>query len=152
MATRKQPAQGWVKQDDRLFMLEACIISSPMTEKFVKKNKVISRTIQIRGDQMLEDLHHAIFDAFDRDDEHMFEFQVGRKGPMDPKARRYVLSGAFEIPTPRTPKVAGDVTRTTIGSLDLKVDERALATNSARRVALMSSRAADAQSCNFHVR
>jgi len=97
---RKRPARGWVKQDDRLFTLEVCIISGPMTQKFVKKNKVISRTIQIRGDQTLEDLHCAIFDAVDREDQHMFEFQVGGKGPMDPKARRYVLSGAFENPTP----------------------------------------------------
>ena len=55
-----------MEQDDRLFTLEVCIISGPMTEKFVKKNKVISRTIQIRGDRTLEDLHYAIFDAFDR--------------------------------------------------------------------------------------
>ena len=51
MATRKKPAQGSMKQDHRLFMLEVCIISGPMTEKFVKKNKAISRTMQIRGDQ-----------------------------------------------------------------------------------------------------
>ena len=57
----------------------------------MKKNRVISRTIQIRGDQTLEDLHHAIFYAFGREDEHMYEFQVGGKGPMDPKARRYTL-------------------------------------------------------------
>jgi hypothetical protein len=31
MAKRKQPTLGWVKQDDRLFTLEVCIISGPMT-------------------------------------------------------------------------------------------------------------------------
>ena len=120
MAKRKKPAQGLTKQDDRLFTLEVYILTGPMTEKFVKENKVICRSIQIRGSQMLEDLHHAIFDAFDREDEHMYEFQVGGKGPMDAKARRYVLSGTFEVPTPRTPQAAGDVARTTIGSLGLK--------------------------------
>ena len=120
MAMGKTRARGWVKKDDRLFTLEVCIVGGPMTEKFIKKNKVICRTIQIRGDQTLEDLHYAIFDAFDREDEHMYEFQVGGKGPMDPKARRYVLSGAFENPMPGTPRAAGDVTRTTIGSLGLK--------------------------------
>jgi hypothetical protein len=39
----------------------------------------------MRGDQTLEDLHHAIFDAFGRWEQHMYEFQFG-KGPMDPKA------------------------------------------------------------------
>ncbi len=68
MAKGKKPAPGWVKQDDRLFTLEVFIISGPMTEKFVKKNKVVSRTIQIRGDQTLENLHYAIYRAFDRDD------------------------------------------------------------------------------------
>jgi hypothetical protein len=48
-----------------------------MTAEFAKRNKVISRTIQIRGDQTLEDLHHAIFAAFDREEEHMYEFQIG---------------------------------------------------------------------------
>ena len=101
MAKRKRPAARWVKKDDRLFTVEVFLISGPMTEKFVKKNKVISRTIQLRGDQTLEELHHAIFDAFDREDAHMYEFQVGGKGPMDPKARRYVLSGEFEVSTLR---------------------------------------------------
>ena len=87
MAKRKKPAQGLVKQDDCLFTLEVCIISGPMTEKFAKKNKVISRTIQIRGAQTLEILHYAMFGAFGREDEHMYEFQVGGKGAMDPKAR-----------------------------------------------------------------
>ncbi len=123
MAKHRQRARGWVKKDDRLFTVGVCIIGGPMTEKFLKKNKAVCRTIQIRGDQTLEDLHHAIFDAFDREDQHMYEFQVGGKGPMDPKARRYVLTGAFENPIPGTPRAAGDVTRTTIGSMGLKKDD-----------------------------
>jgi hypothetical protein len=114
---------GWVKRDERLFTLEVCIIGGPMTAKFARKNKVICRTIQIRGDQTLECLHYAIFDAFDREDEHMYEFRVGGKGPMDPKAKKYMLSGAFENPLPGTPQAAGDVMRTTIGSLGLKKDD-----------------------------
>ena len=123
MVKRKQPSRRWVKLDDRLFTLEVCITSGPMTEKFIKKNKVVCRTIEIRGDQTLEDLHYAIFDAFDREDQHMYEFQVDGKGPMDPKARRYVLSGAFENPMSGTPRAAGDVTRISIDSLELKKDD-----------------------------
>jgi len=32
------------------------------------------RRITIRGDQTLKDLHHAIFRAFDRYDEHLYAF------------------------------------------------------------------------------
>jgi len=123
MEKRNQPEQGWVKQDDRLFTLEVCIISGPMTEKFMKKNKAICRTIQIRGDQTLEDLHNAIFDAFDREEEHMYEFQVGGKGPQDPKARKYGLSedrgGGFLGRLFGSKKQAGTVNEA-IGSLGLK--------------------------------
>src|SRR5207248_6036324 len=74
-----------------LYELQVSIISGMITKDFAKKNPYLQRTIQIRGDQTLEDLHDAIFDAFDRSDAHMYEFQIGGKRPMDPKARRYVL-------------------------------------------------------------
>jgi hypothetical protein len=84
---------------------------------------VISRTIKIRGDQTLKDLHNAIFDAFGREDEHMYEFQFG-KGPMDPKGPRYVLPAAFENPDGERNPPTGRVDRTTIDSLGLKVGDR----------------------------
>ncbi|MCX5685462.1 MAG: hypothetical protein NT049_17535 [Planctomycetota bacterium] len=123
MAQRRRRTGTWVLKDDRLFTLDVFIINGPMAKKFVEKNKVVSRTIQMRGDQTLEDLHYAVFDVFKRFDQHMYEFQFGGKGPMDPKARRYVLPGAFENPMPGAPKPAGDVALTTIGSLGLKVDD-----------------------------
>src|SRR5215212_11592707 len=92
-----------------------------MTESFLEKTRVISRTIQIRGDQTLAELHRAIFDAFNREQEHMYEFQVGGEGPMDPKARRYVLHAAINDPSGDKP--AGDVKQTTVGSLDLQVND-----------------------------
>src|SRR3954466_3355001 len=99
MARSKKPAKKASKPtgqaEARLYTLEVFLLSGPITEKFAKKNPVVSRTIQMRGDQTLQDLHHAIFDAFDREDEHMYEFQFG-KGPMDPEGRRYVLPGADE--------------------------------------------------------
>ena len=105
-----------------LYTLEIFIISGPVTPKFAKKNPVVSRTIEIRGNQTLEDLHHAIFKAFDREDEHMYEFQVGGKGPNDPQARRYGVSmspqgerGLVEL--------EGDVAQTTLDALKLKQDE-----------------------------
>jgi hypothetical protein len=116
-AASQQPAsQG----QGRLYTLEVFIISGPITEKFAKKNPVVSRTIQMRGDQTLEDLHHAIFDAFDRFDEHLYEFQFG-KGPMDPKAPRYVLPSAFETDLGDEKRPAGRVDQTTLDSLGLEV-------------------------------
>jgi hypothetical protein len=74
----------------RLYTLEVFLISGPITEDFASKNPVVSRTIQILGDQTLQDLHEVIFDAFGRWEEHMYEFQCGT-GPMDPQGPRYVL-------------------------------------------------------------
>jgi hypothetical protein len=107
--------------DKRLYTLDVFIISGPMTDRFVRENRVISRTIQIRGNQSLEVLHNTIFSAFDREDNHMYEFQIGGKGPMDPKARRYTLHIYDDDDDENTP--AGDVEWTTIGSLGLKVDD-----------------------------
>src|SRR6516162_11191506 len=99
MARPKKPAVKPHKPTDqgdvRFYTLEVFLLSGPVTEKFAKRNPVVSRTIQIRGDQTLEDLHHALFDAFGRWEEHLYEFQFG-KGPMDPKGPRYVLPSALQ--------------------------------------------------------
>jgi len=127
MARSRKPAAKAsrpTEQDKvRLYTLEVFIISGPVAKKFAKKNPVVSRTIQIRGDQTLEDLHHAVFDAFGRWEEHMYEFQFG-KGPMDPKARRYVLPNALEIQKGQPNPPIGRVDETTIESLTLKVGDR----------------------------
>lgn len=111
-----------VDQTPQLFELEVALLDGPLTKAFLKKNPAVLRTIEIRGDQTLTELHHAIFDAYDREDEHMYEFQVGGKGPHDADARRYVLPMAMDDPF-SDQKPAGDVTQTTIASLGLKIDE-----------------------------
>jgi hypothetical protein len=107
----------------RIYTLEVFLLSGPITERFAQHNPVVSRTIQMRGDQTLEDLHHAIFDAYGRWEEHMYEFQFG-KGPMDPEARRYVLPSAFEIERDEDNPPAGRVGETVIDSLGLKGGDR----------------------------
>jgi Domain of unknown function (DUF6398)/Plasmid pRiA4b ORF-3-like protein len=106
---------------DALYTLDVCIVDGPVTEKFVKQNPIISRTIVIKGDQTLADLHRIIFKAFDREEEHMYEFQVGGTGPNDPQARRYVLPMAFDLGQDDEP--AGEVNHTTIAALGLSLDE-----------------------------
>jgi Plasmid pRiA4b ORF-3-like protein len=113
----RQPAG---QEQGQIYTLEVFLIGGPISEKFVKKNPVLSRTIKIRGDQSLKELHHAIFDAFDRWEEHMYEFQFG-KGPMDPQGTRYVLPQAFERGRHDDNSPAGRVDQTRIDSLDLAV-------------------------------
>jgi hypothetical protein len=106
-------------EPSRLYTLKVYLIGGPVSEKF--GGKEISRTIQIRGNQTLEDLHRVIFEAYDRFDEHLYEFQFG-KGPHDPKGKRYLLPEMAEQERgDRT--IAGDLTKTTIDSLGLKVEQ-----------------------------
>jgi len=103
----------------RLYTLQVALMGGPVPEKFAGKE--ISRTIRIRGDQTLEDLHQVIFEAYGRFDEHFYEFQFG-KGPHDPKGKRYVLPEMLEQERgDRT--IAGDVTQSTMDSLHLKVGQ-----------------------------
>ncbi len=69
-----------------LYVLSVFLTSGPISEKF--PSKVINRVIEIRGDQTLEQLHDAIFQAYDRSDPHLYEFQFGKR-PMDPDGPNY---------------------------------------------------------------
>jgi hypothetical protein len=103
----------------RLYTLTVYLLEGMVTEAFIKKHPVISRTLQIRGGQTLQDLHEALFDAFDREDEHLYEFQFGKQ-PMDGKARRYglaAMAGGFEEDDGM--KLDGSVEETTMDSLGL---------------------------------
>lgn len=66
----------------------------------------------------MADLHEVIFDAFDRGEEHFYEFQIRGKGPQDPKAKRYGLSEVSDDLFDDKPE--GIVTQTMLGSLGLK--------------------------------
>lgn len=107
----------------RLYTLEVFLLTGPISANFAKKNPVVSRTIQVRGDQTLEDLHGAIFRAYGRREEQMYEFQCGQR-PMAPKGSRYVLPGIFESEGGGGQSPAGHVGETTIKSLRLKVGRR----------------------------
>ncbi len=117
----KKRREDIVVDKDSLYTLQVFLITGPITEEFVKHNPVVSRTIEIRGDQTLADLHETIFDAFDREEEHLYEFQFKGAGPEDPEAEHYVsppMAGEVE-----ESEAAGITTETKIGSLDLKVGE-----------------------------
>src|SRR5580704_8770758 len=107
----------------RIYKLEVVLLSGPITQRFAQQNPVVSRTLQIRADQTLQDLHQAIFEAFGREEEHGYEFQLG-KGPMDPEGPRYVLPGAYDVAVADGAPAAGRVDQATIGSLGLEVGRR----------------------------
>ncbi|MEM1369730.1 MAG: plasmid pRiA4b ORF-3 family protein [Cyanobacteria bacterium P01_H01_bin.15] len=98
-----------------LYVLEVNLLDGPISEEFAEKNPIVCRTIEIKGSHTLVDLHHIIFKAFERADEHLYEFQIGGRGPNDPLAARYGLPGGDDL--------TGLVTETTIASLGLEKDE-----------------------------
>jgi len=101
-------------QAETLYTIEVHLFSGPMTKGFADKNPEVARFIEIRGDQTLQDLHNAIFDAFDREDPHLYEFQVGGKGPNDLDAKRF---------GPPEDVDTGDASQTTLSSLGLSMGE-----------------------------
>ena len=94
-----------------LYVVSVYLMSGPTSKKFA--NKEISRAIEIRGDQTLEELHHAIFQAYDRSDDHLYEFQFGKR-PFDPAGPIY------GVPDPEQTKTGDGDARTT------KLDDLAL--------------------------
>ncbi len=104
---------------DTVYELEAILLSGPMTEAFSEKNPVVMRVIEIRADQTLDDLHFVIFDAFDREDEHLYQFQFG-EGPFDTDGLKY--ERPLPGPSQLDDETRLDATRATMGSLELSPD------------------------------
>ncbi len=94
-----------------LYVLSVFLTAGPISEKFA--NKMINRVIEIRGDQTLEQLHEAIFKAYDRWDQHLYEFQLGKR-PFDPEGPNYGISDG----QPEEKKV-GDARTTRLDDLGL---------------------------------
>jgi len=77
---KKLAARPTAAATSRKYTLRVYLTGGPLTEAY--EGQEISRTIQILGQQTLHDLHRAIFQAFDRFEEHLYEFNLG-KGPAD---------------------------------------------------------------------
>ncbi len=71
---------------------------------------------------MLETLHYAIFDAFDREEEHLYEFEF-RETPEDLDGKKFVHPFVLDDPMATHIRGAGDVTTAQIGSLDLEAGQ-----------------------------
>lgn len=106
---------------DTLYVLDVSVMDGPITEEFLERNPEVARTIEIKGSQTLATLHQILFKAFDREDEHMYEFQVGGKRPQDPAALRYGLNSPFN--NGMDDELDGAVEQTTINDLNLTEGE-----------------------------
>ncbi|MGF1479543.1 MAG: DUF6398 domain-containing protein [Cyanophyceae cyanobacterium] len=105
---------------DTLYVFDVYLLDGPLTEAFIANNPVVSRTIEMKGRSTLADLHKTIFQAFDRREEHLYEFQLKGQGPHDPNAKRY---GVKRAAPSEAEALTGDVASTAIASLDLAVNE-----------------------------
>jgi len=94
----------------KLYTLKVSLVSGPAHLGDLEDE--ISRTVQMRGNQALGMLHETLFDAFDREEEHMYAFEL-------PDGRRYVPGADVELAAEEK-KPAGDVADTTLASLALE--------------------------------
>jgi hypothetical protein len=124
MATEKPPKRKAAgSKMARIYTLDVSLASAPVTTEFAKRNPVVSRTIEVRGTNTLDQLHEAIFRAFDRFDPHMYEFEFG-ESPMYPKGRRVGLPlGAFGPIGPGDEDDPEDAMRTRVDSLYLSAGD-----------------------------
>lgn len=112
----KRPAAPAPAPPANLYVLTVFLTSGPVGDEYA--NKVVLRGIEIRGDQPLDDLHRAIFEAFNRSDERPYEFHMGKR-PFDPDGAVYGLPDALP-PKQRKKSGRGDARTTTLDDLNLK--------------------------------
>jgi Plasmid pRiA4b ORF-3-like protein/LexA DNA binding domain len=110
----RRPAVPAPAPPANLYVFLVYLTGGPISEKFTQKE--ISRVIEIRGDQTLEELHGAIFKAYDRSDEHLYEFQMGKR-PFDPAGPNYGVSDSKPTKKGKT----RDARTTKLDDLDLKL-------------------------------
>jgi hypothetical protein len=100
-----------------VYSLDVYLTDGPVSSAYA--NRKISRRIDILGRQTLHDLHQAIFEAFERWDHHLYEFNLG-EGPGD-RSQIYFYTGGADTSDDET---AGDPTTTPLAALDLEVGRR----------------------------
>jgi len=118
-ATPRKPAAPKIA---RIYTLDVSLASAPVTTEFAKRNPVVSRTIEVRGTNTLDQLHEAIFRAFDRFDAHMYEFEFAESA-MHPGGRRIGLPTSRYSPFSDPKDDPEDALRTRIDSLYLGAGE-----------------------------
>jgi tetratricopeptide (TPR) repeat protein len=106
-----------------IYTLEVRLLGNPAAGRLADNNSAASCTIQVRGDQVLADLHQAILETFDHGEEYSYEFHLGHK-PTDPAGPRYVLPAVYDVSVEDGAPAAGRVDQATLASLGLEVGRR----------------------------
>ena len=87
-------------------------------------NKNVWRRIALKGNQTLDDLHEAIYDAFDRDDEHLYSFHFPKPGTKGRARLRDAVeySHPFMCEDPGTfrDEAPGNAAKTKLANLNLR--------------------------------
>ncbi len=109
-ASKKAPGKPAASNSDQVYTLKVFLTSGPVDEF---EDEEISREILILGHHTLHDLHRSIFDAFEREEEHLYEFNLG-SGPAD-RSQLYFYDGGWGHDDDET----GDPATTTLDELDL---------------------------------
>lgn len=93
----------------------------------LKRAKHIWRAIAVRGDQTLDDLHEAIFHAFDRSDPHLYSFYLPkapqRRGSGTARPKEYVAELSFQESVGAERTFNFNAATTKIESLGLKIGQ-----------------------------
>ncbi|WP_089718291.1 IS1096 element passenger TnpR family protein [Candidatus Entotheonella palauensis] len=97
-------------KSNQVYTVKVFLTAGPV-EAF--EDEEISREILLLGHHTLHDLHQAIFDAFEREEEHLYEFNLGAS-PQD-RSRLYFYSGGWNDDDEDT----GDPTTAVFDELDL---------------------------------
>jgi hypothetical protein len=100
-------------QASRMYTLQVYLQDGPISDAYAGQE--ISRQIDILGHQTLHHLHQAIFNAFERWEEHLYEFNLG-EGPED-RSQVYFYQGGWDADDHDTE----DPEATTLDDLDLSV-------------------------------
>jgi hypothetical protein len=121
---QKSPATGKGKKisaptthSNLVYTLDVYLTDGPFSS--ASANRQISRRLEVLGGQTLHDLHQAIFEAFERWEHHLYEFNLG-EGPAD-RSQIYFYTGGLDADDD---EAAGDPTTTTLAALNLEVGRR----------------------------
>ena len=93
----------------------------------LKGTKSIWRTVVLRGDHTLHDLHETIYEAFDRYDEHLYSFyfprEPTRRDRFDFKPKEYSSPIMLEEADPFAEEKPFNAAKTKLDSLHLKLGQ-----------------------------
>ena len=93
----------------------------------LKGRKTIWRTLVLRGDHTLHDLHETIYEAFERYDEHLYSFyfprEVTRRDKLDFQPKEYSSPVMLEEADPFSERKPLNAAKTKLDSLRLRVGQ-----------------------------